>query len=139
MERDNTEEYVAEAGEVNIVDADAYETLERNRNRIKDSIESVEKEIRRMVEKRVNDFRSEIPMLRRRLRVKRRCKKYQQYERKVHDSNVYEVRQTLKNYEKLVEKRLEIFKNQMKTGVEELRLAKEEEIRDAEMAEKRCN
>ena len=27
----------------------------------------------------------------------------------------------------------------MKTGVEELRLAKEEEIRDAEMARKRCN
>ena len=63
-----------------------------------------------MVEKRVNGIRSEIPMLRRRLRAKRRSKKYQQYERKVHDSNVYEVRQTLKNYERLVEKRLEIFK-----------------------------
>ena len=139
VERDNTEEFIAEAGEVNIVDVDAYEALERNRNRIKDSIESVEKEIRRMVEKRVNGIRSEIPILRRRLRVKRRSKKYQQYERKVHDSNVYEVRQTLKNYERLVEKRLKIFKNQMKTGVEELRLAKEEEIRDAEMARKRCN
>ena len=39
MERDNTEEFIAEAGEVNIVDVDAYDALERNRNRIKDSIE----------------------------------------------------------------------------------------------------
>ena len=72
VERDNTEEFIAEAGEMNIVDADVYEALERNHNRMKDSIQSVEKEIKRMVEKRVNGIRSEIPMLRRKFRAKRK-------------------------------------------------------------------